>query len=319
MLRLFLFVFAFHMGLNLLETWIEQDITTNVAPVLSQLYGPALYLFFVELMYADFHLEKSHALHLLPASFAAILMITIGPVSLVENILSVVFLLYLIAGLYRILKFHHDIKDAYSDPWGARLDWILMILFGFLAGGLLDSVSRTFVAPGSVISIVLQALSLIIILATLTAMVWKAMNHPRVLAHSPIQVSSELGSEDEVVVSDFRQAIEELFTDKGLHLKPRLLVAEVAEHLGRTPRDVSRLINLAFEQNFSDYVNGRRVETAIALMRDPQQAERSLLQIAFDAGFNSKTAFHDSFKKKMATSPSAWRGKNITLPSSGMK
>lgn len=77
-LRIFLFLLAFHMSLNLFETWVGIDLTSKVAPVLAQLYGPLLYLFFVELMYSDFKLKRQHLVHLLPAICAALLTPTIG-------------------------------------------------------------------------------------------------------------------------------------------------------------------------------------------------------------------------------------------------
>ncbi len=313
-LRIFLFVFALHMSLNLIESWLARDITTMVAPVLAQLYGPSLLLFFTELMYAGFRIQRAQIVHLLPASLAVILVFTAGPGGWVDMVLSTTILLYLFAALYRVLKFHREVKDAYSDPWGTRLDWMVMIILGFIVGGSLDGLSRSILEVGSAAALGLQVLSLIVILGTLTAMVWKAMTHPKVLVEvTPTRTrAAEIELFDVERIEEFKKNVEKLFFDNALHLKPRLTVGEVAEKMDALPKDVSRLINLGFEQNFSDYVNDKRVNTAIDLMRDPDYVRRSLLQIAFDAGFNSKTAFHDSFSRKMRTTPADWRKQNVT-------
>ena len=312
MLRIFLGVFALHMGLNLIEGWLDRDVTTMVTPVLAQLYGPSLLLFFTELMYSDFRIERSQLVHLLPAGLAVILMFTAGPGGWVEVVLSSTILLYLFAALHRVLKFHREVKDSYSDPWGARLDWLVMIILGFIIGAGLDGISRSVVEVSSAAALGLQTLSLIAILGTLTAMVWKAMLHPKVLVE--VTASRSRAADIDVIdveqMEEFKTSIEKLFIGDELHLKPRLTVGEVAEEMGLLPKDVSRFINVGFEQNFSDYVNGKRVDTAVALMREPDHARRSLLQIAFDAGFSSKTAFHDSFNRKMQTTPAAWRKQN---------
>jgi AraC-like DNA-binding protein len=311
-LRFFLVVFALHMGLNLIEGWLDRDVTTMVAPVLAQLYGPSLLLFFTEIMYSDFRIQRAQVIHLLPAGLAVILMFTAGPGGWVDVVLSSTILLYLFVALHRVLKFHREVKDAYSDPWGARLDWMVMIILGFIVGASLDGISRSMVEVSSAAALGLQTLSLIVILGTLTAMVWKAMVHPKVL----VEVTASRSRAADIDVIDvermeaFKMNIDRLFIDDELHLKPRLTVGEVAEKMGLLPKDVSRFINLGFEQNFSDYVNGKRVDAAVALMRDQDHARRSLLQIAFDAGFSSKTAFHDSFNRKMQTTPSAWRKQN---------
>lgn len=315
-LRIFLFVLAFHMGLNLIEAGTSQDITSFVGPVLSQVYGPLLFLFFVELMYSDFQLEWGHAVHLLPAGIALVLLLVFGRTSLIVILTSLTFLLYLIFASLKIIRFRHDVQEIYADPWGTRFGWVIVILMGFVAVGVLDSMSRTVVSPGSISSIALETTSLALLLTTLTAMVWKAMNHPRVLVSSDTAAIGQLGGQAEIIGPDveaFKRDIENLFASKHMQLKPRLSVADVARQLELPPRDVSKLVNKGFEMSFSDYVNGKRIDTAIVLMKNPDHRDRSLLQIAFDSGFNSKTAFHESFRKKMKTTPSAWRKKNDAL------
>lgn len=315
-LRIFLFVLASHMGLNLIEAGLSLDITSFIGPVLSQLYGPLLFLFFVELMYADFRLQWGYTVHLLPAGVALVLMAVYGRTNLIVVLTSMTFLFYITFACLKVLRFRRDIKETYADPWGTRFGWVVVILMGFVAVGILDSLSRTVVSPGSLSSIALQTTSLALLLTTLTAMVWKAMNQPRVLVAADMPTIRKPGVQAEGPSADvevFKGDIESLFASRHMQLKLRLSVADVAKLLELPPRDVSKLVNQGFEMSFSDYVNGKRIETAIDLMKNPDHKDRSLLQIAFDSGFNSKTAFHESFRKKMNSTPSAWRKKNDAL------
>ncbi len=57
--------------------------------------------------------------------------------------------------------------------------------------------------------------------------------------------------------------------------------------------------------NYNNYVNGYRVQEAMdMLLHDPA---RSVLSIAYDAGFNSKSAFYDAFARINGCSPVEYR------------
>ncbi|HPX90415.1 MAG TPA: helix-turn-helix domain-containing protein, partial [Spirochaetota bacterium] len=53
--------------------------------------------------------------------------------------------------------------------------------------------------------------------------------------------------------------------------------------------------------------NRYRVYEAIEMMK--QDNDRSLLDIAFSAGFNSKSAFYEAFTKETGMSPAKYRRK----------
>ncbi|RTZ46849.1 AraC family transcriptional regulator [Chryseobacterium arthrosphaerae] len=63
-----------------------------------------------------------------------------------------------------------------------------------------------------------------------------------------------------------------------------------------------------FEKNFFQYVNEFRVEQAKKLLKETN-SKLSILGIAYESGFNSKTSFNTTFKKLTGQ----------TLPSSGNK
>lgn len=60
---------------------------------------------------------------------------------------------------------------------------------------------------------------------------------------------------------------------------------------------LSRVINDGFEHNFFDFINYYRVAEFKQRMADPRHRNATLLSIAFEVGFNSKTAFNRAFKK----------------------
>lgn len=91
------------------------------------------------------------------------------------------------------------------------------------------------------------------------------------------------------------------------YLDSDLTLPRLAEQLSIPPHHLSQLINESLNQNFFDFVNGFRVEEAKRLLLDPSKAAYTVLAIAGDAGFNSKTAFNAAFKRLTGKTPSEYR------------
>ncbi len=87
------------------------------------------------------------------------------------------------------------------------------------------------------------------------------------------------------------------------HVNPRLTLNELAEKLKIQPHTVSKVINDGFNKNFFDFINTYRIEEFKERMSDPKFKNYTLLSIAFEVGFNSKTAFNRSFKKLTNQTP----------------
>ena len=84
---------------------------------------------------------------------------------------------------------------------------------------------------------------------------------------------------------------------------PELNLNSLAEKLDLTPHELSRIINTAIKKNFHDFISGYRVADVIEKMQDPAYNHITLLGIAYDAGFNSKSAFNRIFKEMTGKSP----------------
>jgi AraC-like DNA-binding protein len=80
-------------------------------------------------------------------------------------------------------------------------------------------------------------------------------------------------------------------------LEPELSLTDLAQRLGTTPGLLSKVINAGCGQNFNDFVNTYRVAEARRRLADPQFAHYSLVGVALESGFNSKSTFNRVFKK----------------------
>ena len=91
------------------------------------------------------------------------------------------------------------------------------------------------------------------------------------------------------------------FTDGDLNLQ------SLAATLSIPPHHLSQIINERLGQTFADFINSYRVEEAKQRLLDPAFSHLSLLGIAIEVGFNSKSSFNSVFKKHTNMTPSEFR------------
>jgi len=103
--------------------------------------------------------------------------------------------------------------------------------------------------------------------------------------------------------SEWKPKIERLFTEQKIYLEPELSLADLANKLKTNTSVLSAAINQNFGKNFNDFVNEYRVEEVKRQLKAPENAHLSLLGVAFDCGFNSKSTFNRAFKKLTGQSP----------------
>lgn len=104
-----------------------------------------------------------------------------------------------------------------------------------------------------------------------------------------------------------RGQIEQLMAVEKRYLEPELTLADLARSLQTNASVLSAAINKAFGKNFNDFVNEYRVADVQRLLQDPAVAHLSLLGMAMECGFNSKSTFNRAFRKVTGKAPSEWK------------
>ena len=94
--------------------------------------------------------------------------------------------------------------------------------------------------------------------------------------------------------------------EKTPYLDGKLSLKEVALALEISTNHLSQVINENLEKNFFDFVNGYRVDLVKEKMSDPSNKNFTLLALAYDCGFNSKSSFNSIFKKYTELTPSQY-------------
>lgn len=104
----------------------------------------------------------------------------------------------------------------------------------------------------------------------------------------------------------YQKELDHLMTEKEPFLDPGLSLRSLAEMMELPANHLSQLLNEGFDKNFSEYVNSYRLEAFKAKVADPAYQHLTILGLAYDSGFNSKTVFNSFFKKMMGKTPRAY-------------
>jgi len=102
----------------------------------------------------------------------------------------------------------------------------------------------------------------------------------------------------------FKKKLANLMENELLYADPKLTLSSLANNLGTNTYYASKILNEGFEKSFSDYINSYRIEAFIDTVKKDANHKKTYLSIAYNVGFNSKSAFNRAFKKHMNSTPS---------------
>jgi AraC-like DNA-binding protein len=94
-----------------------------------------------------------------------------------------------------------------------------------------------------------------------------------------------------------------LMESEKYYLDNKLSLNQLAKHIEINPNYLSQVINEHYSKNFYDFVNSYRIEEFKTKSKDPKFKNYSILALALECGFNSKSAFYSVFKKQLGVSP----------------
>jgi AraC-like DNA-binding protein len=113
-------------------------------------------------------------------------------------------------------------------------------------------------------------------------------------------------AEDKNEIPDFdlwKEKIETLMLVDKMYENPELVISDLSNKLSTHSKKISQLINQGFNMNFNDFVNHYRIKAVIQKIEEGEHNIQTLLSLAFECGFNSKSTFNRAFKRSTSLSP----------------
>lgn len=272
----------------------------------------------VELIYFDADVENMSVLGII-----GVLIVELLPIPLIG--------IYLTLSVRQLIRHSRVIRDQFSSIERISLTWLrnLLIALGMLY--LIYVFAVLFSGPLGVDKEVddLMNLAMVIVIYTMgylglrQRVIFSQRNIDSAsvaeLPEKTIEKSAESERKkyqksalDADMSSALLQELQHYMATEKPYLDSTLTLSQLAEQNRISSNYLSQIINEQTGNNFFDYINQHRVEAAKQLLADPTQAEASVLTIAMDAGFNSKSAFYTAFKQHTNVTPSQFR-KSLTV------
>lgn len=99
--------------------------------------------------------------------------------------------------------------------------------------------------------------------------------------------------------------------EQKIYRDSELTLPCLAEKLSLSPNELSQVINRKSGYSFNNFINFYRVRDVADALSDPNCSDMTIIEIAYQAGFRSKTTFNSAFKKFMGTTPKDFRYKRL--------
>ncbi|MFH0762239.1 MAG: helix-turn-helix domain-containing protein [Bacteroidota bacterium] len=236
---------------------------------------------------------------------------------LISQILLNIQIAFYILLIFRLIRHSRImIREHFSSVQKIDLTWLLFIILTFMLMWLTDLTSFVLGETTNISDSVfewLTILSLSINLVFATAIVYRGLQHPDIFG--PMQ-EQEKYSGSSLTAEDNRYYARKLrimMNETKPYLNPDLAIRELAENLGIHTKYLSQVINSQFNQNFFDFINGYRIVEAKRIMSSQTGNRKTILEILYEVGYNSKSAFNTSFKKATGMTPTQYRDTSLKL------
>jgi ligand-binding sensor domain-containing protein/AraC-like DNA-binding protein len=157
-------------------------------------------------------------------------------------------------------------------------------------------------------------LLIILILPAVVGALWLSYRKRKIKASKDerdgkkYKTSALLPETVEVVLPRLMQLMEE----KKVFLDADLTLYKLARQLNVHYNHLSQIINEKLKRSFNDFINSYRIEEAKKKLENPAENKKTILEIAYETGFYSKSVFNTAFKKFTGMTPSEFRKASIS-------
>jgi len=276
------------------------------------LWAPTFYFYIRSRLYIKFVPSLKLIIHGLPALLAVLfIMLKTGFFHERQTNFGYLFyfsykiqmFVYNIYTLFIIYKYQNDLKFQTSTSEHQKLNWLLIITYGITLNSL-TSFILNFLTQYSTMN-----WEYLIFLIFINIFFFKAIIQPDQFLGIDEKKLLPVNLDKDKSICYF-QSIEERINSNQLFLDPDLSLHNVAQAVKLSDRIVSQSIKQNVGLSFSDYINIKRIDYAKEVLRTTTKSEKNVLEILYEAGFNSKSVFNTQFKKHTGQSPTDFRNMN---------
>ena len=233
---------------------------------------------------------------------------------------------YSVLGLFRLKRHIKNIEDNFSYKSGINLSWLKTILIAIVVVNVIDILLNVFSDIYPLFTYqtgdnIMHSLNVFLIFFIGYYGFKQTLIYPSDKAkpdlinkeqYADIQLTGNSETSPKYIKSGLQKndvdvyfsSLIQLMDSEKLFLDSKLSIKTVAEKLEISVNHLSQVINQESGKNFFKFINEYRVEEAKKLLLDQSNKKYTILAIAYDCGFNSKSSFNTIFKQYTGKTPS---------------
>ena len=329
--NVFLAALALIIAIRLLPdvfVWIPENLSNSiyqsVFDALIYLFGPILWVYIQNL--TGSHLSRGALKHIIP-----FVIVLLTGLVIPENSRQAMFdisgtliypyiIIYLIKMLIELRRFTRIARNYVSNPEGIELLWFRLLLIGsiiLLSGNIMADFAFLLKRSSGWIGFLPYITSNLF----LFGINFLAIRHPEAdpeihetriqIAKEPLPAKNDLRYKknrlDNSTELKILSSLTEYLKKNEAFRNDELRLSDIASETGYTSNTISMVLNIHQQENFYQFVNRYRIEAAKRALSDSDRSSESILEIAYDSGFRSKSTFNKVFREITGITPSQFR------------
>lgn len=233
----------------------------------------------------------------------------------VNNLKPVYAVVYVFSMLIYIRRHNRKLKDSFSNLDKVNLKWLRNFTIGIIVITtilVIQNISEFIYNETSVLQIYL----FISIVFLIYLIGYYGLKQPEIFNQNTLGKTAKQNENNikyrksgltDITANEYLNKLLRYMETEKPYLKGSLTLQELADNCGISIHHLSEIINSRLNQNFYDFVNKYRVEEFIKRLENEENVKYTILALAYDCGFNSKSSFNSIFKKFTNKTPSEYR------------
>lgn len=319
---------------NYLDFYIQFPHMIRVDWGVPLLFGPLIYLYTLFLTNSNIQFKETHYVHFLPYLINIVILTPFFIKSSEEKIqilnyftasitsgtdyyfrynfilqlaIATVSIFYTVKSLRLLKTYSYKLLNEYSNVQKIKLDWLRLLLYSFFIISIIFIIFSILTYYDRYPQFDYNAYYFLFIFILIYLLSYKTFSQPKILSldrnkninpKTPIKIYA---------LSKQANMLKEYMTKEKPFLNGELTASELAYELNMSRHELSQILNKQLGRNFYDYINEHRVEEFKNRLNLSKNNNLTLLGIAYDSGFNSKTTFNTIFKKITGLTPSQYK------------
>lgn len=299
--------------------------------------GPLLYIYIKSLFEDPKTLFRKNRIHFLPLCIYIVVISIPFIISLInrkflfrylsvlneESMLffsmTVIYLIiYLLFSLKLFYKYSKAMEANFSTISETEFGWVKQMLVGTLIVATLDLFGSFYEIYVGEEAIETSLITIVLVVLLIGYLGYYGIRQSKILVPDFLIQENEASNENEIkskmpsvadegMFQEMQVRLEEIFITSKPYLDEELTLNKLAQMLPTTDKKLSALLNQYMQTTFYDIINRYRVEAVKEKLASKDFENYTLLGIAYESGFKSKTSFNRIFKKETGLSPSQYK------------